>query len=89
MAWNHPSSSSSCPQAHETLSSQATGETRYFSKKKTLLALSKLTALASDMDQTQLSRHLEGRLTHACMHARAHTHYLNMNTRDQKHQKRS
>uniref|UniRef100_A0A8C1NED1 Nucleoporin 133 n=1 Tax=Cyprinus carpio TaxID=7962 RepID=A0A8C1NED1_CYPCA len=37
--------------AHRTLYSQANMETRYFSKKKTLLALSKLTALASDMPE--------------------------------------
>ncbi|KAF7689335.1 hypothetical protein HF521_012688 [Silurus meridionalis] len=37
--------------AHHTLYSQANSETRYFSKKKTLLALSKLTALASDMPE--------------------------------------
>uniref|UniRef100_A0A8C1D064 Nuclear pore complex protein Nup133 n=1 Tax=Cyprinus carpio carpio TaxID=630221 RepID=A0A8C1D064_CYPCA len=37
--------------AHRTLYSQANTETRYFSKKKTLLALSKLTALVSDMPE--------------------------------------
>uniref|UniRef100_A0A8C5BNS0 Nucleoporin 133 n=1 Tax=Gadus morhua TaxID=8049 RepID=A0A8C5BNS0_GADMO len=59
LSWLHHIHVHDYQSAHETLSSQATGETRYFSKKKTLLALSKLTALASDMDQTQLSRHLE------------------------------
>uniref|UniRef100_A0A8C2PVK1 Nucleoporin 133 n=1 Tax=Cyprinus carpio TaxID=7962 RepID=A0A8C2PVK1_CYPCA len=39
--------------AHRTLYSQANMETRYFSKKKTLLALSKLTALASDMPENK------------------------------------
>uniref|UniRef100_A0A8C2KYT7 Nucleoporin 133 n=1 Tax=Cyprinus carpio TaxID=7962 RepID=A0A8C2KYT7_CYPCA len=37
--------------AHRTLYSQANTETRYYSKKTTLLALSKLTALVSDMPE--------------------------------------
>uniref|UniRef100_A0A671Q9C2 Nuclear pore complex protein Nup133-like n=1 Tax=Sinocyclocheilus anshuiensis TaxID=1608454 RepID=A0A671Q9C2_9TELE len=44
--------------AHRTLYSQANMETRYFSKKKTLLALSKLTALASDMPEAVHRRQL-------------------------------
>uniref|UniRef100_A0A8C7CHB3 Nuclear pore complex protein Nup133 n=1 Tax=Oncorhynchus kisutch TaxID=8019 RepID=A0A8C7CHB3_ONCKI len=40
-----------CEHAHKTLYGQANMETRYFVKKKTLLALSKLTALASDMPE--------------------------------------
>ncbi len=47
-------------QAHRTLYSQANTETRYFSKKKTLLALSKLTALASDMPEAVHRRQLNG-----------------------------
>uniref|UniRef100_A0A3P9JPD1 Nucleoporin 133 n=1 Tax=Oryzias latipes TaxID=8090 RepID=A0A3P9JPD1_ORYLA len=40
--------------AFRTLYSQASTETRYFVKKKTLLALSKLTALASDLPDDQI-----------------------------------
>uniref|UniRef100_A0A673Y3I9 Nuclear pore complex protein Nup133 n=1 Tax=Salmo trutta TaxID=8032 RepID=A0A673Y3I9_SALTR len=40
-----------CEHAHKTLYGQANMEMRYFVKKKTLLALSKLTALASDMPE--------------------------------------
>lgn len=46
--------------AHRTLYSQANTETRYFSKKKTLLALSKLTALVSDMPEAVHRRQLNG-----------------------------
>lgn len=35
-------------------------ETRYFVKKKTLLALSKLTALASDMAEDDLNKQVDG-----------------------------
>ncbi|CAL8333006.1 unnamed protein product [Lota lota] len=59
LSWLHHIHVHDYQSAHETLYSQATGETRYFSKKKTLLALSKLTALASDMEKTQLSSHLD------------------------------
>ncbi|XP_046694100.1 nuclear pore complex protein Nup133-like [Silurus meridionalis] len=46
--------------AHHTLYSQANSETRYFSKKKTLLALSKLTALASDMPEPLQRQQVNG-----------------------------
>jgi nuclear pore complex protein Nup133 len=36
-------------------------ETRYFVKKKTLLALSKLTALASDMPEAVMKKHVDGK----------------------------
>lgn len=49
-------------QAHQTLYSQANVETRYFVKKKTLLALSKLTALASNMAEATLQKQLDGKL---------------------------
>lgn len=35
-------------------------ETRYFVKKKTLLALSKLTALASDLPEDRINKQVEG-----------------------------
>ncbi|KAF0036869.1 hypothetical protein F2P81_009743 [Scophthalmus maximus] len=46
-------------QAHRTLYSQANAETRYFVKKKTLLALSKLTALASDLPEDELNKQVD------------------------------
>uniref|UniRef100_A0A8D3DGR5 Nuclear pore complex protein Nup133 n=1 Tax=Scophthalmus maximus TaxID=52904 RepID=A0A8D3DGR5_SCOMX len=45
--------------AHRTLYSQANAETRYFVKKKTLLALSKLTALASDLPEDELNKQVD------------------------------
>lgn len=48
------------PQAHATLYNQANMETRYFVKKKTLLALSKLTVLASDLPEDELNKHVDG-----------------------------
>jgi len=38
-------------------------ETRYFVKKKTLLALSKLTALASDLPKDKLTKQIDGENT--------------------------
>uniref|UniRef100_A0A673K100 Nuclear pore complex protein Nup133-like n=1 Tax=Sinocyclocheilus rhinocerous TaxID=307959 RepID=A0A673K100_9TELE len=52
LSWLHDIHVQDYQRAHRTLYSQANMETRYFSKKKTLLALSKLTALASDMPET-------------------------------------
>uniref|UniRef100_A0A671QAY2 Nuclear pore complex protein Nup133-like n=1 Tax=Sinocyclocheilus anshuiensis TaxID=1608454 RepID=A0A671QAY2_9TELE len=51
LSWLHDIHVQDYQRAHRTLYSQANMETRYFSKKKTLLALSKLTALASDMPE--------------------------------------
>lgn len=51
LSWLHHTHVQDFQSAHHTLYSQANTETRYFSKKKTLLALSKLTALASDMPE--------------------------------------
>lgn len=48
-------------QAHRTLYNQANMETRYFVKKKTLLALSKLTVLASDLPEDELNKHVDGK----------------------------
>uniref|UniRef100_A0AAY4DP90 Nuclear pore complex protein Nup133 n=1 Tax=Denticeps clupeoides TaxID=299321 RepID=A0AAY4DP90_9TELE len=45
--------------AHQTLYSQVNMETRYFVKKKTLLSLSKLSALASDMPESALEKQLD------------------------------
>uniref|UniRef100_A0A665TYZ2 Nuclear pore complex protein Nup133 n=1 Tax=Echeneis naucrates TaxID=173247 RepID=A0A665TYZ2_ECHNA len=46
-------------EAHRTLYSQANMETRYFVKKKTLLALSKLTALASDLPEDRVNKEVD------------------------------
>uniref|UniRef100_A0AAQ5ZBN0 Nuclear pore complex protein Nup133 n=1 Tax=Amphiprion ocellaris TaxID=80972 RepID=A0AAQ5ZBN0_AMPOC len=45
--------------AYRTLYNQANMETRYFVKKKTLLALSKLTVLASDLPEDTLNKQVE------------------------------
>uniref|UniRef100_A0A8C7TKF8 Nucleoporin 133 n=1 Tax=Oncorhynchus mykiss TaxID=8022 RepID=A0A8C7TKF8_ONCMY len=50
-----------CEHAYKTLYGQANMETRYFVKKKTLLALSKLTALASDMPEAVMKKHVDGK----------------------------
>lgn len=49
------------PQANRTLHSQANAETRYFVKKKTLLALSKLTVLSSDLPEDELDKQVDGK----------------------------
>ncbi len=48
-------------QAHRTLYNQANIETRYFAKKKTLLALSKLTVLTSDLPEDERNKQVEGK----------------------------
>lgn len=59
LSWLHHIHTHHYQQAHQTLYSQANAETRYFTKKKTLLALSKLTALASDLNEDEVHKHLE------------------------------
>uniref|UniRef100_A0A673Y2Q2 Nucleoporin 133 n=1 Tax=Salmo trutta TaxID=8032 RepID=A0A673Y2Q2_SALTR len=51
LSWLHHIHVHDFSSAHKTLYGQANMEMRYFVKKKTLLALSKLTALASDMPE--------------------------------------
>uniref|UniRef100_A0A8C8MDF4 Nucleoporin Nup133/Nup155-like C-terminal domain-containing protein n=1 Tax=Oncorhynchus tshawytscha TaxID=74940 RepID=A0A8C8MDF4_ONCTS len=51
LSWLHHIHVHDFSSAYKTLYGQANMETRYFVKKKTLLALSKLTALASDMPE--------------------------------------
>lgn len=48
-------------EAHMTLLGLANTETRYFAKKKTLLGLSKLAALASDLSEDTLQEKIEGK----------------------------
>ncbi|KAM4594856.1 nuclear pore complex protein Nup133 [Fundulus diaphanus] len=59
LSWVHLIYMNDYQNAHRTLYSQANKETRYFVKKKTLLALSKLTALASDLPQDKLSKQVD------------------------------
>ncbi|XP_071765101.1 nuclear pore complex protein Nup133 [Centroberyx gerrardi] len=59
LSWLHHIHVHDYQSAHRTLYSQANMETRYFVKKKTLLALSKLTALASDMADDDLNDIIE------------------------------
>ncbi|XP_027874723.1 nuclear pore complex protein Nup133 isoform X2 [Xiphophorus couchianus] len=59
LSWLHHICINDFQNAHRTLYSQANKETRYFVKKKTLLALSKLTALASDLPQHEISKQVD------------------------------
>ncbi|XP_029951032.1 nuclear pore complex protein Nup133 isoform X1 [Salarias fasciatus] len=59
LSWLHHIHVQDYPSAHRTLYNQANAETRYFVKKKTLLALSKLTVLASDLPEDEISRHVD------------------------------
>ncbi|XP_036413651.1 nuclear pore complex protein Nup133 [Colossoma macropomum] len=59
LSWLHHIQIQDFQSAHRTLYSQANAEARYFSKKKTLLALSKLTALASDMPEPLQHKQLD------------------------------
>ncbi|XP_072319049.1 nuclear pore complex protein Nup133 isoform X2 [Eucyclogobius newberryi] len=59
LSWLHHIHVHNYQQAHQTLYSQANAETRYFTKKKTLLALSKLTALASDLNEDDLNKQVD------------------------------
>lgn len=59
LSWLHHIHVHNYQQAHRTLYSQANGETRYFTKKKTLLALSKLAALASDLNEEDVNKHVD------------------------------
>ncbi|KAF3688079.1 Nuclear pore complex protein Nup133 133 kDa nucleoporin Nucleoporin Nup133 [Channa argus] len=59
LSWLHHIHVHDYHSAHKTLASQANMETRYFVKKKTLLALSKLTALASNLPEDDLNKQIE------------------------------
>ncbi|KAM3865494.1 nuclear pore complex protein Nup133 [Diretmus argenteus] len=59
LSWLHHIHVHDYQSAHRTLYAQANMETRYFVKKKTLLALSKLTALASDMPDDALKKQVD------------------------------
>lgn len=59
LSWLHHIHIQDYQSAHRTLYNQANAETRYFVKKKTLLALSKLTALASDMPEDAMQKQVD------------------------------
>ncbi|XP_029114625.1 nuclear pore complex protein Nup133 [Scleropages formosus] len=59
LSWLHEVNVQDFEKAHRTLYGLANMETRYFAKKKTLLALSKLTALAADFSEIVLQRKLD------------------------------
>ncbi|XP_068176928.1 nuclear pore complex protein Nup133 [Antennarius striatus] len=59
LSWLHHIHIHDYRSAHRTLYNQANMETRYFVKKKTLLALSKLTVLASDLPEDELNKQVD------------------------------
>ncbi|XP_068258268.1 nuclear pore complex protein Nup133 isoform X2 [Nyctibius grandis] len=59
LSWLHDINSQDLQKAHRTLQTLANKETRYFAKKKTLLGLSKLAALASDFSEDILQEKIE------------------------------
>ncbi|KYO18784.1 nuclear pore complex protein Nup133 isoform X1 [Alligator mississippiensis] len=59
LSWLHEINSQDLEKAHRTLQTLANMETRYFAKKKTLLGLSKLAALASDFSEDILQEKIE------------------------------
>ncbi|XP_061626192.1 nuclear pore complex protein Nup133 [Phyllopteryx taeniolatus] len=59
LSWLHDIHLDHYHTAHRTLYKQANMETRYFTKKKTLLALSKLAALASDLPEDELGKQVD------------------------------
>ncbi|XP_051939725.1 nuclear pore complex protein Nup133 isoform X2 [Hippocampus zosterae] len=59
LSWLHDIHVQDYQAAHRTLVKQADAETRYFAKKKTLLALGKLAALASDLAADQLAKQVD------------------------------
>uniref|UniRef100_A0A8C2R1S0 Nucleoporin Nup133/Nup155-like C-terminal domain-containing protein n=1 Tax=Capra hircus TaxID=9925 RepID=A0A8C2R1S0_CAPHI len=61
LSWLHEINSQELEKAHATLLGLANRETRYFAKKKTLLGLSKLAALASDFSEDTLQEKIEGK----------------------------
>ncbi|CAJ1052844.1 nuclear pore complex protein Nup133 [Xyrichtys novacula] len=59
LSWLHHIHVNDYANAHRTLYNQANTETRYFVKRKTLLALSKLTVLASNLPEDELNKQVE------------------------------
>ncbi|XP_062497754.1 nuclear pore complex protein Nup133 isoform X2 [Pezoporus occidentalis] len=59
LSWLHEINSQDLQKAHSTLQTLANTETRYFAKKKTLLGLSKLAALASDFSEDILQEKID------------------------------
>ncbi|XP_054843519.1 nuclear pore complex protein Nup133 [Eublepharis macularius] len=59
LSWLHDINSHDLEKAHRTLQKLANTETRYFARKKTLLGLSKLAVLASDISDVILNEKIE------------------------------
>ncbi|XP_053154433.1 nuclear pore complex protein Nup133 isoform X2 [Hemicordylus capensis] len=59
LSWLHDINSNDLEKAHRTLQNLANTETRYFAKKKTLLGLSKLAVLASDISDVIMNEKIE------------------------------
>ncbi|XP_020642196.3 nuclear pore complex protein Nup133 isoform X1 [Pogona vitticeps] len=59
LSWLHDINSNDFEKAHRTLQNLANTETRYFAKKKTLLGLSKLSVLASDISDVMMNDKIE------------------------------
>ncbi|XP_062980462.1 nuclear pore complex protein Nup133 [Elgaria multicarinata webbii] len=59
LRWLHDINSNDLEKAHRTLQNLANTETRYFAKKKTLLGLSKLSVLASDISDVIVNEKIE------------------------------
>ncbi|XP_038250362.1 nuclear pore complex protein Nup133 isoform X1 [Dermochelys coriacea] len=59
LSWLHEINSQDFEKAHRTLQALANVEARYFAKKKSLLGLSKLAALASDFSEDLLQEKIE------------------------------
>lgn len=59
LSWLHHVHTQDYRSAHRTLYNQANMETRYFVKKKTLLALSKLTVLAAELPEDELNKQVD------------------------------
>ncbi|XP_007936712.1 nuclear pore complex protein Nup133 [Orycteropus afer afer] len=66
LSWLHEINSQELEKAHATLLGLANMETRYFAKKKTLLGLSKLAALASNFSEDILQEKIEEMAEQEC-----------------------
>ncbi|ETE65443.1 Nuclear pore complex protein, partial [Ophiophagus hannah] len=66
LSWLHDINSNDMDKAYRTLHNLANTETRYFAKKKTLLGLSKLSVLASNISDVMLNEKIEEIIEQEC-----------------------
>uniref|UniRef100_A0A8C6X5B8 Nuclear pore complex protein Nup133 n=1 Tax=Naja naja TaxID=35670 RepID=A0A8C6X5B8_NAJNA len=66
LSWLHDINSNDMDKAYKTLHNLANTETRYFAKKKTLLGLSKLSVLASNISDVMLNEKIEEIIEQEC-----------------------